>query len=155
MFLNDIVLRTLSNIVLARFAEPLAAYTRERFPELPPFGDWNVEITLSQARIVRRAAGSAGRKSTERPWDFLNGIVSLARDRESEEYGGTLHGMACPLRANTALIYLGPVEAYTCASIPSDAPAKVEQYTYEFGIGPAAAARHRLTGLMGSVGRRG
>lgn len=148
MFLNDIVLRTLSDIVVARFVEPLTAHTRERFPSLPPFRDWGVEITLSQARIVRRTPGYAGGASTVRPWDLLNGIVSLARERDTEEHGSRLDGMVFPFRANSALIHLGPAEAHAYASIPPDAPSDLERYTYEFGIGPTRDARRTLTAVM-------
>lgn len=147
MFLDEIA-RALSDLLVARLAEPLALYTQARFPSLPPFRDWGVELTLSEGRLVRRAPGYAGRPPVDRPWDVVTSVLYLARHQDTEEYGSQLQAAMIPFRANSALAYVGPVETHAYASIPSDAPEDVERYTYEFGIGPTRDARRTLTAPM-------
>lgn len=148
MFLTDVVLGVLSDLLIDRFAEPLAFYARERFGSLPAFRERRGEIALSERRIVRRTRGYAGVASPDRPWDFLTGVVYLGRPEDTEEYGSRLQGATIPFRANSALACVAAAETHTYASIPSDAPEEVERYTYEFGIGLTRDAQRTLAALM-------
>jgi len=150
MFVDEIA-RALSDLLVARLAEPLAAFAGARFPSLPPLGDWGAAITVSEARLVRRAPGYAGRAPGERPWELITGIVDLARPQDSPEHGSRLGSRTIPFRANTALICIGGAEAHVYAPIPAGAPSQTERYTYEFGIGPTKAARRRLAALLGGA----
>jgi len=143
MFFSHVVARIAGPLV-ARFAESLQAYARERFPSAPPLSEWDGEITLTAGRIVRRTPGDAGSPPHQRPWEFLIGVLDLARDQDGEEYGSRLDGAVIPFRANTALVCVGPAGRRAYAPIPRDAPANVERYTYEFCIGPTRNTRHRI-----------
>jgi hypothetical protein len=142
--------RLVANLLLTSLAEPLASYTRARFPSLPPFRDWPVDIPLTEGRLVRRRPGYIGRRPPDRPWQLASGVLDLARAHETEEFGGTLQGAVIPFRANTLLAYVGPPDVHAYASIPVDAPAGTERYAYEFGIGPARDDRRTLAGLTGN-----
>ena len=149
-FLNEVG-RVLSDVLVERLAEPLAAHARRRFPSLPPADGWGVEITLSEARIVRRIPGYQGGSPADRPWDLLTGVLYLGRHQDTAEYGSRLHGAAIPFRANSLLACAGAADIHAYASIPRDAPADTERYSYEFGIGPTKDARRTLTALMKSA----
>lgn len=149
-FLNEIVLQVLSELLVARLAEPLAAHARERFPSLP-FGELGVDMTLSGARLVRRTPGYTGGGSADRPWDLLTAILHLARHQDTEEYGSRLRAKVVPFRANALLVCVGPPDAHAYASIPPGAPADTERYAYEFGIGPSKDARRTLTAASGKA----
>lgn len=155
MFLNEVVLRSLSPLLLQRFDEPLAAFTRARFPTLPRFGEWGVEVTLSQARIVLRSPGYTGAVAVDRPWGFLTGVLYLARPHDTEQFGSCLHPTLIPFRGNAALIFLAPADAHRYEPIPQTAPAGTERYTYEFGIGPTREGRRRLAEMMKAQDARG
>lgn len=150
MFLNEVG-RVLSDLLLARLVDPLAASARERFPSRPPLREWDVEMTLSEARIVRRTPGYRGGGSGDRPWDLLLCVLHLGRHQDTGEYGSRLQGAPIPFRANSLLACVGPAERHTYASIAADAPADTERYTYEFGIGPTRNARRTLTAMMGKT----
>ena len=147
-FLTDVVLRALSSALVARFHEPLAAFTSARFPTLPPFGEWDVEVTLSQGRIVLRGPGYVGAPLPDRPWDFLTTVVCLARPNDDEAFGSRLHGDVFPFRANSALTFLGPAQAHEYLSIPHGEARATDRYTYEFGVGPTREGRRTLTAMM-------
>lgn len=149
-FVNEIG-RVMSDLLVARLAEPLAVYARGRFPSLPPPGEWGVEMTLSEARIVRRVPGYQGGSSADRPWDLVTGVLCLGRHRDTEEYGSRLQGGSIPFRANSLLAWVGTADTHAYGSIPPDAPAVTERYTYEFGIGPTKDARRMLTALIGKT----
>lgn len=141
----DEVARILSGLLLARLGEPLAAYTRARFPSVSPFRDWQVEITLTEGRLVRRAPGFSGRHGDDgRQWDLVTGVLHLARDVDAAEYGSRLQGMLVPFRPNAVLAFVGPADAHAYEPIPADAPAAVERHTYEFGVGPTREGRRAL-----------
>lgn len=144
----DEVVRVLSDLLVARLTEPLGAYARAQFPSLPPFRDWDVEITVTEGRLVRRAPGSSGRPAIDRAWDLVSGIVYLARQHDTVEYGSAWHGVTIPFRGNTMLACVGPLDARAYVPIPTGAPAETERYSYEFGIGPSRDGRHRLSALM-------
>jgi len=145
MFVNDVVLPTLIDVLVARCAEPLARYTRERFPTLPPLQASGVELGPLDTRIVRRTAGCTGGTAADRRWDLATGMLFLSRPEDTDEYGSCLQGVSIPFHANSALAYVAPAEAHAYATIPSDAPGAIERYTYEFGIGPTKQARQTLT----------
>lgn len=147
-FITEVVLRALGPSLLVRFESPLAAFARTTFPSLPPFSQWSVAIALSQARIVRRQPGAPETSPPDRPWDLLTCVVALGRPHESEDYGALLDTKALPFRGNTAVVFLGPAQAYRYLAIPSSAPPEIERYTYEFGIGPTRDARRALIAKM-------
>lgn len=146
-FVNEIG-RMMSDLLVARLAEPLAVYTQGRFPSLLPPGERGVEMTLSEARIVRHVPGYQGGSSADRPWDVARGVLCLRRPKDMEEFGSRLHGESIPLRANSLLACVGAADTFGYAPIPPDAPADTERYTYEFGIGPTKDARRTLTARM-------
>ena len=147
MFLNEVG-RVLSDLLVARFETPLAAYARTRFPTLPPIAQWGVEIALLEARLVRREPGYTGVPAPDRPWDFLTGVYCLARPGDTEEFGSVLDTTAVPFRANAVLVFLGPASAQVYAPIPRGAPAGIERHIYEFGLGPTRDARRTLTAML-------
>lgn len=134
-FASEVALRALSPALVARFESPLAAFARTRFPSLPPFQEWGVDIALSQGRIVRRRPGAAEGPPPDRPWEFLTCVVALARPHD-------------PFPSNTALVFLGPPQTFSSLPIPESAPSQTEWYTYEFGIGPTREGRRALTAKM-------
>ena len=140
--------RVMSDLLVARLAEPLAAYTRGRFPSLPPPGEWGVEMALSEARIVRRVPGYQSGSSADRPWDLVTGVLCLGRPQDTVEFGSRLRGRSIPFRANVLFACVGAADTHAYASVPPDAPAGTERYTYEFGIGPTKDARRTLTARM-------
>jgi hypothetical protein len=117
---------------------------------LSPFRDWRVDITLAEGRLVRRRPGYVGRRPPDRPWQLASGVLYLARAHETEEFGSILQGAVIPFHANTLLACVGPSDLHAYASIPVDAPADTERYTYEFSIGFARDARRTLAALMGN-----
>jgi len=143
MFVDEVA-RVLSDLLVARLAEPLAAYACAQFPSLPPFDDWGVDITVTDSRLVRRAPGFAGRPPADRPWQLVNSVVDLARQQDTLEYGSKLRAKEIAFRANSMVTWVGPPDVHVHASIPDRAPADVERYTYEFGIGPTRGGRARL-----------
>ena len=146
-FVNEIG-RVLSDLLVARLAEPLAAYTHDRFPSLPPPGERGVEMTLSEARIVRRVLGYQGGSAAGRPWDVATGVLGLGRHQDTEEYGSRLQGGSIPFRSNSLLAWVGAADTHAYASIPPDAPEDTERYTYEFGIGPTKDVRRTVMARM-------
>ena len=147
-FLTEVAHRPLSDLLLARFQPFLAAHVATRFPELPPFGEWGVEITLSEDRIVRRGLGDSSRVTDDRPWTLLSGILCLARPSDTDGCGGRLGSKVFPCRPNSALVFLGSASSYEYGSISPDAGADQERYSYEFDIGPTREGRRRLTAML-------
>ncbi len=148
MFLTDLVRRTLGRLLVTRLAKPLEAYARDRFPALSPIAAWGDDVTLIEGRIVRRTPGYDGGTADARPWELLTGVLDLARDGDSEEYGSGLAGVPVPYRANTARVCVGPPTRLTYVAIPPDASADVVRHAYEFGIGPTRTARTALEARM-------
>lgn len=146
-FLTEVVLRSLSPLLVARFEEPLAASARTRFPDLPPFREWGVEVTLSRGRIVGRGPGYVGPGAPDRPWDLLTTVLDLARPHDNEEAGSELQSMRMPFRANTSLTFLGHMASHAYSPIPEGAAA-TERYSYEFGIGPDKEGQRRLAAMI-------
>lgn len=142
-FLNEVVKSALSAALLDRFSDSLIAFTQEHFPELPPFPSWNVEVTISQARIVRRSPGDDP-EPEDRHWDLLTGVVHVARPGDGEDGGSRLASTIVPFRGNTALVFNAPAGVHAYEPIlPAEAPGPA-RYTYEFGIGPTREGRRRL-----------
>jgi hypothetical protein len=155
MFLTEVIRRSMSALLIARFQKPLAAHARARFPALPPFEEWNVEVTLSQGRLVRRRCGDGGAAASDRPWDLLTGVLDLARPGDSEDFGSCLTEVVEPtdvpdgtkavaFRANSILVFVGPTRAHEYITIPPSAAPDTERYTYEFSIGPTRVGRRTL-----------
>ena len=142
-FLNEVVKSALSAALLDRFHDSLIAFTQEHFPALPPFPSWNVEVTISQARIVRRSPGDDPEPG-DRHWDLLTGVVNVARPGDGEDGGSRLASTIVPFRGNTALVFNAPAGAHAYEPILPAAPPGTARYTYEFGIGPAREGRRRL-----------
>ena len=149
-FLNEVVKSALSAALLDRFNESLVAFTQEHFPALPPFHSWDVEVTISQARIVRRSSGSSGDnpRSGDRRWDLLTGIVNVARPGDGEDGGSRLASTIVPFRGNTALVFNAPADVHAYEPILPGAPPGTARYTYEFGIGPTREGRRRLEKIL-------
>jgi hypothetical protein len=145
--MTEIVLRSLGPALAERFSKPLAARAATAFPGLPPFDEWNVEITLSEGRLVRRVRGYAGAPAPHREWDLLTAVLCLARRGDDERFGSRVYGEPFPFRANCAVAFVGPSEALEYASIPPETSGMTERYTYEFGIGPSREGRRRLARL--------
>jgi hypothetical protein len=143
-FVDEIVRSALTDVLVARFAEPLQAYVRERFPAGPPLAEWRGEITLIDGRIVRRTPGYMGAAPESRGWELLGGVLDLASDQDGEEYGSRVCTVAMPFRANRLLVCVGSPERRRYSPIPSDASAAIVRYSYEFGIGPTRHMRRRL-----------
>ena len=149
-FVKTVVLRALSPALIVRLHQPLAAFAQTRFPALPPFDDWNVEVTLSRGRLVRRAAGYTGVANEDRPWDLLTTVVCVGGSQEDRSYGSVLDGRSVPFRSNGALAFVGPAALHEYASIPLAAPQQASRHTYEFGIGPTRDGRRVLNAMMES-----
>jgi len=141
-FLTDVVVRPLVPMLIARFEEPLGSSTRARFPSLPSFADWDVEIALIDGRIVRRLPGYSSAVARDRSRDFLSGVLHLARIDDGEDFGSSLHGRSMPFRANTLLVFHGPAGAHAYLPIPTAVEA--ERYAYEFGVRLTPRDRARL-----------
>ena len=149
-FLNEVVKSALSAALLDRFNDSLIAFTQEHFPALPPFSSWDVEVTISQARIVRRSPGSSGDdpRSGDRRWDLLTGIVNVARRGDGEDGGSRLASTIVPFRGNTALVFNAPADVHAYEPILPGEPPGTARYTYEFGIGPTRDGRRRLEKIL-------
>lgn len=133
-FMHDVVLQRLADRLVARVTEAVGP------------------LTVSRARLLRRTPGyGGGGGAADRPPDLLTGIVDLARNGDTEEYGNRLQAAAMPFRANTLLVCVGPPEARAYAPIPSDAPVDTERYSYEFGIGSGKDARRASTTPTGKA----
>ena len=128
----------MSDELVAPLAAPLAVYTRAQFPSLPPFEDWGVDITLSEARLVRRRPGCSAGKRVDRSWDLITGVLDLSRTQ-------------VPFRPNVLTAYVGAAADDACASLLSEASTDQGWYTYEFGIGPTRQARRTLTAAIGKA----
>ena len=161
-FVTAVVKRVFSAALLARLHEPLVALARTQFPALPSLEDWNVEVTISQGRIVKRCPGFAGACGEGRPWDLLTTIVDLGGPQQDGLYGSVL-GLPpssggspadsspvknLPFRANGAVAFVGPASAHRYASIPHGAPAHAVRHAYEFGVGPTREGRRILNAMM-------
>lgn len=146
-FVQAVVKRAFSAALLARLHEPVATFGRTRFPDLPPFDDWNVEVTISRGRVFRRCPGYAGASSEDRPWDLLTAIVSVGGSPDDGLYGSVLGSRPFPFRQNGALAFVGPASAHEYGSIPHGAQQAL-RYTYEFGVGPTREGRRVLNALM-------
>ena len=143
-FIDEVVRRALSDVLVARFAAPLEAHVRELFPAGPPFAEWARDVTLIDGRLVRRTPGYAGPAAVDRPWELLGGLLDLAREQDGHEYGSHLASLSIPFRGNRALLYVGPPQGLAYAPIPDDAAGAIERYTYEFSMGPTRRARRSL-----------
>ena len=162
-FVTAVVLRAFSPALIARLHEPLAAFARTQFPALPALEDWNVEVTLSQGRIVKRCPGYAGADSEDRPWDLLTTIVDVGASQEDGLYGSVLGWRSppkgglpadsgtvknIPFRPNGALAFVGPASVHQYASIPRGAPKEAVRYAYQFGVGPTREGRRILNAMI-------
>lgn len=127
-FMTDLVLDVLSRALIARLGEPIAALTQTRFPDLPPFGDWGVEVTLSRGRLVRRMA-EAGLEPVGQPesWDLITAVLDLGD----------------PLGAGTGNTLIASVGAAVLPE-PQAGSSGADRWTYEFGVGPTQQGRRRL-----------
>jgi hypothetical protein len=157
-FVKAVVLHAFSAALIARLHEPLAAFAQTRFPGLPPFDRWNVEVTLSRGRLIRRCPGCAAGSGEDRPWDLLTTIIELGGSPDDGPSGGVLRPPASspaelpaeartvnvPAVANGALAFVGPSAAYEYAAVPHRAPAQAVRHSYEFGIGPTREGRRTL-----------
>ena len=152
-FVKAVVLRAFSPALIARLHEPLAAFAGTRFPDLPPFDDWNVEVTLSRGRIVRRQPGYTGAAGEDRPWDLITTVVSVGGSQDDGLYGSVLGSRSFPFRPNGALAFVGPASLHEYASIPRAAAQQALRHTYEFGIGPTREGRRILNALLESQSR--
>jgi hypothetical protein len=99
----------------------------------------SVRCPVFADRLLRRRPGYPPPPRHMPPGGTLMVIVYLVRAGDSEDYGTDLRGSgglvtSVPFRANSALALL---DSSGCAdaSIPEDAPADIERYTYEFRVG--------------------
>jgi hypothetical protein len=112
----------------APFGESLARFAQTRFPALPPFDAWGVDITVTEGRLVRARRGDAGGEPADRQWDLLTGVLTLVP--------------APGESADVLTVFLGNAPVHVVAQ--GDA----ERCTYEFGLGPSREGRRRLTAMV-------
>ena len=150
-FVTAVVKRAFSPALIARLHEPLAAYAGRRFPALPSFEDWNVEVTISQGHIVKRCPGYAAAYTADRPWDLLTTVVDLGASQDEGLYGSVLGAgtvKQIPFRSNGALAFVGPASVHQYAAIPHGALKPAVRYAYEFGVGPTREGRRILNAMV-------
>ena len=155
---NTLVGDVLHRALNARFKVLLREYVREFCPAFPD----NEPLALhpSDGRLMLRRPGYNLTPHRDPKWGFVTAILYLARPGDSEEYGTQLYAVrddteapsgsvyyvepsqcelvrAVPFRPNSMLVFLNSVGAHG-ASIPSDAPPRVERYIYQFRLGPTS-----------------
>jgi hypothetical protein len=171
-FLTDVIDRTLQPLLVDKFRGPLSEWIVAHWPALrdDPFAP-PMALNTSDGRIMLRGRGYEIPPHRDPKWGFLTGILYLARDTDSEQWGTQLYAVGgdgdargaaphwidparcrlvqdVPFRANSMLVFLNSAGAHG-AKIPDDpALADLQRYIYQFRIGPTsdaiAALRHML-----------
>lgn len=168
-FLEDVIARrAIQPAVLEKFHEPLQRHYdrifgpdfRQRASQLPQ--------SVSGGRVMLRRPGYHLAPHRDPKRSMLTCLLYFARSADSETYGtqifrvlddreaGFTHtyypeqdGRTCelvkmvPYRPNTMLVFLNSAGAHG-ATIPEDAPATLERYSYQFYVGPEGEALHAL-----------
>ena len=141
--------------LVTKFRGALDDWIAQNWPEVPP---GSVQLHSSDGRIILRGRGYRIPPHRDPKWGFLTGILYLARRHDSETWGTQIYSVdedqeargAAPhwidpkrcrpvanvtFKPNRMLVFLNSVGAHG-ASIPDDAPEKLERYIYQFRIAP-------------------
>jgi len=138
-FMTELVLRRLAPALVRRFADPLARLAAERFRSLPPMDTWDVEVTLSEGRLVRRCSDDAAvADGAWSEWDWLTTMVWF-EDAENE-------------RANSTVTWVTGSFSARGESLAGAAAGRSHGVVYEFGIGPTREGRRRLSKMLSYTG---
>lgn len=153
--------------LIAKFRDALDAWIALNWPSVPPE---SVELHSSDGRIILRTRGYRIEPHRDPKWAFITGILYLARKHDSETWGTQLYTVdedveargAAPhwidasrcrqvadvtFKANRMLVFLNSTGAHG-ASIPDDAPDKLERYIYQFRIAPTVNSMSLLKSTL-------
>ncbi|MBI4888585.1 MAG: hypothetical protein HY824_15925 [Acidobacteria bacterium] len=168
-FLEDVIARqAIRPAVVERFHEPLQQLYDTIFG--PEFRDRANQLpqSASDGRLMLRRPGYYLAPHRDPKRSMLTCLLYLAGPRDDEAYGTQIfrvaddheaafthtyypeeHGSRCelvkmvPYRPNTMLVFLNSSGAHG-ATIPVDAPAGLERFTYQFYVGPGPDALNAL-----------
>lgn len=167
-FLTSVVIPNMMvPALVAKFRDPLDAWISQNWPEVP---SESVELHSSDGRIILRSRGYRIDPHRDPKWAFITSILYLARRHDSETWGTQLYAVdgdeeargAAPhwidaarcrpvanvtFKPNRMLVFLNSVGAHG-ASIPDDAPEKLERYIYQFRIAPTVESMTRLKSTL-------
>jgi hypothetical protein len=155
---NTLVGDILHRALNAKFNVLVREYVRGFCPDFTD--DERLDLHPSDGRLMLRRPGYNLTPHRDPKWGFVTAILYLARPGDSEEYGTQLYAVredveapsgavyylepsqcelvrAVPFRSNSMLVFLNSVGAHG-ASIPADAPARLERYIYQFRLGPTS-----------------
>ena len=153
--------------VIDKFRGALDDWIARNWPDVPPD---SVQFHSSDGRIILRGRGYRIPPHRDPKWGFITCILYLARRHDSEAWGTQLYSVdedeeargAAPhwidparckpaadvtFKANRLLVFLNSVGAHG-ASIPDDAPEKLERYIYQFRIAPTVESMARLKSTL-------
>lgn len=153
--------------LVAKFRDPLDAWISQNWPEVPPEA---VQLHSSDGRIILRSRGYRIAPHRDPKWAFITSILYLARRGDSETWGTQIYSVdadeeargAAPhwidaarcrpvadvtFKPNRMLVFLNSVGAHG-ASIPDDAPDKLERYIYQFRIAPTVESMALLKSTL-------
>lgn len=168
-FFDDVIARrVIRPVVLEKFREPLERHFASIFGQ--PFVERANALpqAVSGGRLMLRRPGYHLGPHRDPKHAMLTCLLYLAREGDSDVYGTQIFrvhddgeagykqtyypeqdGRTCelvkvvPFKANTMLVFLNSVGAHG-ATIPSDAPADLERYTYQFYVSPRHEALSAL-----------
>jgi hypothetical protein len=152
--------------VLEAFREPLRRWLAQNFPAVDPRRLAALEMNCSDGRILLRRPGYYIPPHRDPKWSFITCLMYLPRPNDDPNWGTDIYSVAddgeapdvhthwieearCRMVGSVAfvpnriLVFLNSVGAHG-ARIPSDAPASVERYAYQFRIGPTSRAMASL-----------
>ena len=153
--------------LIAKFRGALDAWIAQNWPGVPPA---SVELHSSDGRIILRTRGYRIPPHRDPKWAFITGILYLARRHDSGTWGTQLYSVdddeesrgpaphwidaaRCrqvadvTFKPNRMLVFLNSTGAHG-ASIPDDAPDKLERYIYQFRIAPTVDSMQALKSAL-------
>ena len=159
---NVIARQAMCPAVVQKFREPLQAHYATIFGADQRARANGLAQSLSNGRVMLRRPGYQLSPHRDPKRSLVTCLLYLAGAKDSDEYGTHIYrviddresgytqtyypeqnGSRCelvktvPYRSNTMLVFLNATGGAHGASIPVDAPAALERYTYQFYIGPA------------------
>ena len=155
---SDLIQRSLVDVGVDKFREPLTSYVQRYWPDLDASSP-ELALAASEGRIVLRRAGYAIPPHRDPRWGFITFILYLARPGDPDTWGTQLYRVADDTEApsaqpfwmndqprelaadvrftpSRAVVFLNSAGCHG-ASIPPDAPADFERYIYQWLVGPS------------------
>jgi hypothetical protein len=167
---NVIARQAICPAVVEKFHEPLQDHYATIFGSDQRARANRLAQSISNGRVMLRRPGYHLSPHRDPKRSMITCLLYLAGAKDSEKHGTHLYrvigdreagytqtyypeqnGSRCelvktvPYRSNTMLVFLNATGGAHGASIPVDAPATLERYTYQFYIGPAG---EELTALI-------